>query len=479
MKRYVYLFTAGFLLIISLFPASSVRADVAPPESPPGSDIVPGAESTQVRMMSETVILNIAPNPSESDGAIANTAATFTMRNLGTAEETMQARFPLSFFSGNSDGFGNYPEIAQIAVKVDGKSVNTQRVLQPVLFTDGPAYGEREEIPWAVFDVTFPPGQDVRIEVAYTVNGFGYYPYEAFRYVLETGAGWKDTIGSADIILRLPYEATEYNVWLSDGTTGYSSTTAGAVLNGNEVRWHFESLEPTWQNNIEVSLVTPSLWKKVLTETDTVARNPDDGEAWGRLAKAYKEIVRMSKGYLREDTAGHEIYELSKQAYQTCLSLLPDDSLWHYGYADLLWSHYYFDIHASRLPDSEGVLPRTLAELKTALELDPNNQLAKDLLSWISNDIPGSVTITGSTYDYLALTATPLPPTPFIFATETLISPPTEIVTTPTVQTIGSVTPIPVATEEPGPGPVPSCGGAALIFPALVGILFLSKRMLR
>ena len=478
MKRYLLISTAASLLLISFFAASSARADVAPPESPPGSDIVPGAEVTQVRMMSETVILNIAQNPSESDGAIANTAATFTMRNLGSTEETMQARFPLSFFAGSSDGFGNYPEIAQIAVKVDGKPVNTQRVLQPVLFTEGPYYYEREEIPWAVFNVTFPPARDVTIEVAYTVNGFGYYPYEAFRYVLETGAGWKDTIGSADIIVRLPYEATEYNVWLSDGTTGYSTTTAGAVLNGRDVRWHFESLEPTWQNNIEVSLVTPSLWKKVLTETDTVAKNPNDGEAWGRLAKAYKEIVRMSKGYLREDSAGHEIYDLSKQAYETCLSLLPDDSLWHYGYADLLWSHYYFDIHASRLPDPEGILPRTLVELKTALELDPNNRLAKDLLSWISSDIPGSVRINGSSYDYLALTATPVPPTPFIFATETLSSMPTEISPSPTIPPVATAT-SPVATEEPSPSPVPSCGGAALILPALFGVLVLSRRRIR
>jgi tetratricopeptide (TPR) repeat protein len=330
-----------------------------------------------------------------------------------------------------------------------------------------------------VFNVTFPPGKDVAIEVAYTVNGFGYYPYEAFRYILETGAGWKDTIGSADIIVRLPYEATEYNVWLPDGTTGYSSTTAGAVLNGNEVRWHFESLEPTWQNNIEVSLVTPGLWQTVLKETSAVTKDPNDGEAWGRLGKGYKEIVRMSKGYLRDDPAGREIYGLSKQAYEKCLSLLPDDSLWHYGYADLLWSHYLYDYYWMNLPDSEGLLPLTLTELKTALELDPNNELAKDLLRWISDTVPGSVKANGPSYDYLALTATPLPPTPFIFATETLISAPTEMISTPTAQPVPSNTESPVATEEPGPSPVPSCGGAALILPALFGVLLLSRRMIR
>jgi tetratricopeptide (TPR) repeat protein len=73
-------------------------------------------------------------------------------------------------------------------------------------------------------------------------------------------------------------------------------------------------------------------------------KNPNDGEAWGRLAKAYKEVVKMPKGYLREDPAGIELYALSKDAYEKCLALLPNDPLWHYGYADLLWAHYYFGV---------------------------------------------------------------------------------------------------------------------------------------
>ena len=95
------------LMAITVHP---VRADVAPPENPPSGGILPGGELTQVRMLSETVILSIAQDPADSQGAIANTVATFTMRNLGQTEERMQARFPLSFFDGSSDGFGNFPE---------------------------------------------------------------------------------------------------------------------------------------------------------------------------------------------------------------------------------------------------------------------------------------------------------------------------------------------------------------------------------
>jgi hypothetical protein len=383
----------------------------------------------------------------------------------------MQARFPLSF-TGSMDPFVlDYPEITEIAIKVNGASVNTQRLMQPSLPTHE-FYG-REEIPWAVFDVTFPPAQDVTIEVRYTAEGFGYYPHQAFRYILETGAGWKDTIGSGDIIVHLPYEVNERNVWPA-GDTGYSETSPGAVLSGNEVRWHFENLEPTEENNISITVVTPALWQKVLIESENVRRDPKDGEAWGRLAKAYKEVIKMPKGFLRDDAVGHEVYELSKQAYEKCLTLLPRDAQWHYGYADLLWAHYYSENYWTELPDSEGLYQRILTELKTALELDPNNQPARELLDWIESNVPGSVEINGSDYDFLGLTATPIPPTPWFEETETPVSTPTINSPSPTSPPI---VPSPVPTDQTGP--LPACGGAAMVLPALFGILWLSKRKIR
>lgn len=89
-------------------------------------------------------------------------------------------------------------------------------------------------------------------------------------------------------------------------------------------------------------------------ETQNVENNPRDGEAWGRLARAYKEIARGSKGWLREDPDGLELFAASRDAYEKCLALLPNDSLWQYGYADLLWSHYYFDIYFSGKADFGG-----------------------------------------------------------------------------------------------------------------------------
>ncbi|GAB4572141.1 MAG: hypothetical protein Fur0017_22980 [Anaerolineales bacterium] len=469
MKKTLHTLILITLLTLLVFPASSAHADVAPPETVPGSNLNPGAESTQVRMVAETVTLTVSQNPVDKNRAIAKTEAVFTMRNLGTAEEKMDVRFPLSFFNGNSDGFGNFPEINAITVKVNGKTVSTRKEIQP-FFNSTFSYKEREEIPWAVFDVTFPPNQDVIIEATYNVNGFGYYPYEAFKYVLETGAGWNGTIGSAEIIVRLPYEVSEQNLDLT-GQAGYGESSPGGVRSGNEIRWSFKDFEPTYLDNIQIVIVTPSLWGKILSEKANVEKNPNDGEAWGRLAKAYKDVILMPKGWLREDEAGRELFALSKDAYEKCLALLPNDPLWHYGYAELLWAHYQYNIYFAGKADAENILPTLLRELQTTLALDPNNELARNLLLDISYQIPQAVQRNeDESFTLLGLTATPVPPTPWaVEATPTIV--PAEA--TPTATFTTGV--IPPNTPAPDTAPNPLCGGAFFL-PALFGMALVMKR---
>lgn len=462
-------------LLIAVILASAIaqpaHADVAPPETVPGSNLVPGGESTQVRMAAETVTLTVSKDPADEHGAVARTEAVFTMRNLGSTAETMAARFPLSFFNGNSDGFGDFPEIENIAIKVNGKTVPTRREIQPFLDSQS-SFQERDAVPWAVFDVTFPPNEDVIIEVVYDVEGYGYYPYEVFKYVLETGAGWNGTIGSADIILRLPYEASKQNVWV-EGVEGYGEPTQGGQFSGNEVRWHFENLEPGFENNLQFIVVAPSLWNAILSEKETVTRDPNDGEAWGRLGKTYKEIITI-RAWLRSDPAGREMFELSKHAYEQCLSLLPNDSLWHYGYAELLWAHYYWDLYMLSQPDVDGFLPTLLMHLQTALEIDPNNDLAKTLLDEIYYSVPEAVDIEGDSYVFLALTATPIPPTPYGGLTtetpQTTPEPfsPSFVLATPTVNSATTEPPPPIQTN-------PLCGSAFLL-PVLLGMIFINRK---
>jgi len=390
---------ALLILILFAFP-STVLADVAPPYNPPGSNLQPGSETTQVRMLAETVLVDVQSDMTPGSLGRARVTADFTMLNLGTVSETMAVRFPISA----NDGRGQYPEITDLVIKVNGKQVPFQRAN----YSDIQFYNQDQDVPWAEFNITFPAGQDVPIQVAYTLNGSGYMPFTAFYYILETGAGWKDTIGSADIILRLPYLASTQNV-IMDLQIGWAETPSGGIIQGNEVRWHFDNFEPGPDGpvqNMEFALVAPVNWQSVLKERDNVAKNPNDSEAWGRLAKSTKEIFLMNKGY-RTDAGGKELYQLSIAAYEKCLALNPKDAQWHAGFADLLAGRSYWD--AWHGPTSDTY--RALDEIHTALQLAPNDAKVLEIAQNISYMFPDGLSKNDSGYDFPWLTATPLPPT--------------------------------------------------------------------
>jgi len=394
MKRISFALLA---LLLFAYP-STVLADVAPPANPPGSNLQPGSETTQVRMVAETVQIDVK---ADNRLGTAHVTADFTMHNLGSQPESMAVRFPISA----NDGRGQYPELTDLAIKVNGNQVPFQRANYPDVRSRDP------QIPWAEFNATFPVGQDVPIQVTYDLNGSGYMPYTAFYYILETGAGWKDTIGSADIILRLPYPASPQNVVI-DMEIGWAKTPTGGVINGNEIRWHFDNFEPGLNRpvqNMEFALVAPVRWQNILKARDNATLNPNDSEAWGQLAKAYKEIFLMGKGY-RNDAGGEELYQLSIAAYEKCLALNPKDAEWHAGFADLLASRTYWDLWMSG-PTSADTY-RAFNEIRTALQLAPNDPKVLEIADAITGMFPDGMTHIGSVYDFpwLTQTPTPLPP---------------------------------------------------------------------
>jgi len=389
------------LTFILLALPGTALADVAPPSNPPGSNLQPGTETTQVRMAAETVLIDVT-----DDGGLgrARITADFTMRNLGTESESMAVRFPITA----NDGFGNYPEITDLIVKVGGQQIPYRRASYPdIRYLD-------QDVPWAEFNITFPAGQDVAIQVAYNIKGSGYMPFTAFYYILESGAGWQDTIGSADIILRLPYEASTQNV-IMDLQIGWAQTPRGGVIDGNEVRWHFDDFEPGLYGpiqNMEFALVAPLNWETVLKERTNVAKTPDDSEAWGRLAKSYKDIFLLGRGY-RTDVSGEELYQLSIEAYEKCLALNPNDAQWHAGFADLLATRSYFDSWSTGYTDDTF---RALKEIQTALQLAPKDPKVLEIAEKIYFLFPDGMTQNGTEYDFpwLTQTPTPIPPTPTI-----------------------------------------------------------------
>ena len=456
MKRLLRLMTLVLVILMADAP-SSARADVAPPGHPPGSNPEPDTEITQVRMLAETVLIEVQPNTSITSLGRAKVTADFTMRNLGNTAESMGVRFPIS----SNNGFGEFPEIADIKIKVDGNAVSTRRIME-----EDPIWGS-DSVPWLEFNVTFPPNQDVQIQVSYLLEGTGEYPYAAFYYVLHTGAGWKDTIGSADLIVRLPYEANTFNV-IFDEEIGWSSTTPGGVIDGREIRWHYEDLEPDRSNDFQLSIVMTAAWQKVLTEEANVQGNPNDGEAWGRLGKLYKEIFFYRRGY-RNDEGGVQLYQLSIQAYENAVRLKPDDALWHAGFADLLAVHAYYA--AGEGQDVRADMLRSMQEIQRALDLSPDDPKVKEIAEKIYFLFPDAIVQLESGYDFLWLTATPL----FASPTPVLV----EATSTPELAPASPTgTPVPVTDSAPTSAPPsaknPVCG-SAMILP-LAFIWFVGRR---
>ena len=272
--KFVAVLGAGWLILALALP---VLGDVAPPDQAPGSSIGP-AGATQVRMLAEQVILDIQPSKPNQDNrsladdyALAQVNATFQMRNLGQANETMPVRFPLEA----PLDFGNIAPVAGFTVKVNDQPVTTTIISDRLRAND-------PEIQWAAFDVTFPSSQDVTLKVSYQTRPTGYLPFARFDYLLETGAGWRDTIGSVDMIARLPYPASAENVLLGPDRTNAGAsyqTTPGGEFVGNEVRWHWDNLEPTSADNLFVNILLPQTWQRIVAARAAVEVKPDDGQA--------------------------------------------------------------------------------------------------------------------------------------------------------------------------------------------------------
>jgi hypothetical protein len=448
---------------------------------PPGADIAPGDETTQVRMVAETVTLDILEDVPKGSLGKAATHAIFNMQNLGETEEVLEVRFPLTFWDGRSDGFFNYPEIQDLQAYVNGARVRTHRITTP-----NPHDSDDPDVPWAAFEVVFPPNEDVTIEVEYMTHAFGDLgsPFAVYRYVLQTGAGWQGTIGSADIIVRMPYEVNNLNILL-EGSPGFGSTSPYPTLDGNEVRWHFEDFEPSREHDMEIVIITPETWEKVLRERQNVEQNPSDGEAWGRLGLAYKTMIKYRRG-LREDAGGQELYGLSVQAYENALSHLPKDAAWHYGFADLLWARFAWDLYFQGGEEAQRTLVRALEELDTSLQLNPNDErainLADDMYYWV----PEYVDRLDGKYTFIALTVTPELPTltPYPSETPTLLPPTVTLLATQESATATAINPPVTETSIPPVAPTftpqqqddpdetsrPSICGATIILPFVIGM---------
>jgi tetratricopeptide (TPR) repeat protein len=323
---------------------------------------------------------------------------------------------------------------------------------------------------------------DVNIEVRYTVQGapglYGMSNNLEYTYMLVSGKAWKDTIGSAEIILTAPYSLTDKTL------LGYQPQ--GAVVNGSEIRWRFENFEP--DANITAGLMDPGHWALINNQVKAVTDNPQDGEAWARLARAYRDAVISKPVGFHGGLGGFEYYGQSLTAFAKAVGLRPADADLRIDYAELL-------IHNAFTPfagDSAAVydsLVLAVEQLQRAIKIQPNHPraylLMKDLESW-PNAPRKLVDLSGAQPNFLILTpggptTTPVPSltrTPFpasLTPTATWTRNPTRTPTRTATATVTApartFTPLVIAevqqaaTEapaQPGPRSSPLCGAALL-----------------
>lgn len=319
------------LLLVCNFsgPVQRVGADAAPYPGSGASDgrnVNPTA-LTNVQMVSETVMLDaqrmdffaVDPNFPESFH-VALVTADFLLRNPTGQAESLPVGFPL-YLEEQSQERAGYPEILDLQVFIN----NSPMATTPQLI---------ENKLWALWDMTLPPG-DTQLRVTYTFiarqGPEGVAPAVIYGYVLHTGAGWAGPIGQGEVIVRFPFP-------IDEALISPVGTTPGYTLGDFEVRWHFDNLEPTLENDIRLKLANPDIWREVVAPArQAVLRERSAANYWA-LAKAYA-------GVLVEDK------------YASVTDSPEADSIW-----------------AFRSPLLASIV---VAQYQKAIELDPGNRLLR------------------------------------------------------------------------------------------------------
>ena len=372
---------AATLVLIACVPAQ-VLADAAPPAPPPGNNLGPGESLTAVRMVTETVIVAMrAMSSTELLGydyddrpVVADITARFLMRNLGDAEERMAVRFPLEDPGGRGDGYGGYPLITDFQVAVDGQKVPSRRLTTPNP-SDYPK--DPDPIDWEEFDVRFPPAVDVRIDIAYSQEGFQVSGDACFLYVLQTGAGWRDSIGMADIVFRSPYRADPRVIGRRTvdprRTVNLGDVIRDGTAQGNDMKFHFKDLEPEPQDDLWLCAADPSHWQRVVAAGERLALTPGQPRALKAVALQLKAMgMGMYHPKAHSVLLVAELDAEVKRAFEAALASASDDPALHADYAGYLWDGIFDrNILMGRPADVDPDTVVMAEHFKEALRLDP------------------------------------------------------------------------------------------------------------
>lgn len=509
LSRRIALFTTFVLVcfFVLLLPPLQARADVGvQPVLPGGSNIQP-QEQTPVQMAAEVVTITVRPATAEDNAildlnpeayglqtrpvwfvGIAEVEAVFTMKNPTRTDFTLTAWFPLASALPTADWNLNPEETVPTIV---GFQVFTEDI--PVAYAvssqPNPQGVQYPPLPWASFPLSFPADSETRITVRYhvplqpSIKGHEM----ALYYIFQTGSGWAGSIGSAELILNLPYPATSETIagivpekfYLPPMNVGGSAAglPAGAVLEGNQARWLWTDFEPTPQDDFAIWLLQPQAWQQLQAARTAVEAAPQNGIAWLQLAVQYHALSVTDRNY---PLVFSPVYlPQGIQAYRKAAELLPAQPAPHAGIGLLLLAPYTRDKNAppeilEEVQQELAAARRLQADTPPVLEDLPTSRwllgwLEDALYNYFYNEATATAQVAAMETDLALQTETPA----FTAEPPTITPQPTTL-----ALLIPTITPPPSA-EPPvaSPSPLIIAGGAlSLALAALYALRQVRRR---
>jgi len=371
---------------------SPALADVGVrPILPGGSSLHPDDE-TPIQMLDEVVTMDVR-SAIEADNTIiqlnpeayglqfqpvwysyiSEVQADFTMHNPTSEPVSLTAWFPLASALENVSWEINpdeiVPHIASFKVVVDGIPVD-----YAVSDLPNPKGVDKPLLPWASFPVSFPAGKDTAIQVSYLV------PLQpavkgselALYYIFQTGAGWAGPIGQAELILNLPYPASEETLTrMNPSILGLpyfmadpdANLPLDGVMEGSQAHWSWTDFEPGPQDDFSIWLVDPGLYQQLKTTQAAIQAAPQDGPAWLELASIYRNLATRAWNY--PSIFAKSFLTPGIESYRNAVELLPEHPEPHIGLAMLSLSPYMMDVNAP-----SEVMGLVQEELRIARELE-------------------------------------------------------------------------------------------------------------
>lgn len=371
-------------------------ADAAPRPSMPGASLSAGEAQTQVRMLSEDVLLTTRDlEVAEGERARLTSdllrgvvEASFVLRNEGGKAESFDVWFPLQrgrTAIARAEGFEVEVDGRPAPITLRGRAwpydtPDDATPDTPWREIEGPIPDLDLDEAWATWPMDFPPGVERIATVRYELEPEGYPPYGTFRYVVDTGAGWRGTIGEGTLRVRLPYDVNETNMVLNeDSVWDTAPEPPGAfTVEGRDVVWRFQDLEPDEDDNLQLTVLAPTIYEELVRAREAAAAAPDSAKAQLRLGEALLASVFVKSGSVVPFGSSQTLHEEAGTVLAQADALDPNDP-------DILLAqieHLYVTAPRSIV----GMIPgAAIPYIRRAFELAPEDEDVARWQGWLED----------------------------------------------------------------------------------------------